>query len=44
MKKIKILNDFSYLSIGPDFKYLDQIKNEIIYNIKNKIDNCKMPF
>ena len=44
MKKIKIINDFSYLSIPPDFKYLDQIKNEIIYNIKNQIVNCKMPF
>ena len=43
-EKHKNINDFSYVSIPPDFKYLAQIKNEIIYNIKNQIVNCKMPF
>ena len=43
-EKHKNINDFSYVSIPPDFKYLAQIKNEIIYNIKNQIANCKMPF
>ena len=40
----KNINDFSLVSNPPDYKYLEQIKNEIFYNIKNNIDNCKMPF
>ena len=38
------INDFGYVINPPDYKYLEEIKNQIIYNKNNKISNCKMLF
>ena len=43
-KKNNNINDFSFVFNPPDYVYLEEIREKIIYNIKNEVDNCQMPF
>ena len=43
-EKNKDINNFSYVVNPPDYKYLDEIKTIIIYNINNRIINCRILF
>lgn len=43
-EKNKNINNFTFVINPPNYKYLEQLRNLIIYNIKNKIDNCKINF
>ena len=43
-EKNKNINNFAFVINPPNYKFLEELRNLIIYNIKNNIDNCKINF
>jgi hypothetical protein len=38
------INEYSFVLNPPNYKYLEQLKKQILYNLENNIDNCNVPF
>lgn len=38
------INEYSFVLNPPNYKYLEQLKKQILYNLENNIGNCNVPF
>lgn len=38
------INEYSFVLNPPNYKYLEQLKKQILYNLENNIENCYVPF